>query len=383
MKTNQANKKKQPVKKAGQEQQAQRKRPVGIAILRAAGIVVCAVAVLVVFVFGWLTVGEYRPEDVEKLDIEGTTKNVLYQGTSLRIVTWNMGYGALGDNADFFMDGGTGVRTADEERVQKNVQSVIDELAYLDPDIVFLQECDRDSDRSYNVDEAALITEALALGQSTFAFNYRCMFVPYPVPPIGGVNSGLLTLSAYPVSRSERVQLPCPFSWPVRLANLKRCLMIDRLPIYGTDQELVLINLHLEAYDSGEGKLAQTVMLREILQEEAEKGNYVIAGGDFNQIFSSLENPFPSQEGMWQPGEIDVSVFDDGWQFLMDTSVPSCRSLDRPLAGADVEDFQYYLIDGFIVSEGIEILDLQTQDLGFVYSDHNPVLLEVRLPWNF
>lgn len=385
-------KKKQPKKKKPQNKQTvrsgpntrnARKRPVVLSILRIAGIALAAIVVLVVFVFGWLTLGEYSPEAVEKVEIEGKAANYLYQGLSLRIVSWNMGYGALGDNADFFMDGGTGVRTADEERVQENVLGVIDELMYLEPDIVLLQECDRDSDRSYNIDEAALITEALDMGESTFAFNYRCMFVPYPVPPIGGVNSGLLTVSSYHIAKSERIQLPCPFSWPVRLANLKRCLMIDRLPIYGTDRELVLINLHLEAYDSGEGKLAQTKMLREILQEEAEKGNYVIAGGDFNQIFSSIENPFPSREGMWLPGEIDVSTFGEGWQYLMDTSLPSCRSLDRPFAGADAGDFQYYLIDGFIVSEGIEILDMQTQDLGFVNSDHNPVLLEVRLPYDY
>jgi len=359
------------------------KKSVGIRILRGVGIVLGVVVLAVAFLFGWLTLAEYKPDDVESVEIEGTAKDVLYPGSSLRIVSWNIGYGALGDNADFFMDGGTGVRTADEPRVRENIQAVIDELALLTPDVVLLQECDRDSDRSYSVDEAAWITDELALGQSTFAYNYRCLFVPFPVPPIGGVNSGLLTLTAYPVAASERIALPCPFSWPLRLGNLKRCLMLDRIPLSGSDKELVLINLHLEAYDSGEGKIAQTAMLREVLQAEAEKGNYVIAGGDFNQIFSSLVNPFPSQEGMWLPGEIDAAAFGDGWQCLMDTALPSCRSLDKPLVGAELDSFQYYLIDGFIVSEGIAVLGLQTQDLGFVNSDHNPVVLDVQLPWAY
>lgn len=363
--------------------QKNQKKPVVIRILRDVGLGILAIVLLVAYFFGWLTVGEFRPDDVERVEINGTSKYVLYPGTSLRIVSWNIGYGALGDNADFFMDGGSGVITSDQWRVEANVQSVINELAYIDPDMILLQECDVDSRRSYSIDEVTWITDELSYGQYTFAYNYRCLFVPYPIPPIGGVNSGLLTMSAYTVRSSERIQLPCPFSWPVRLANLKRCLLVDRLPISGTGKELVLVNLHLEAYDNGEGKIAQTEMLREFLQAEVAKGNYVIAGGDFNQIFSSIENPYPVREGVWQPGEIDVSVFDDGWQFLMDTSLPSCRSLDRPLVGEDTEDFQFYLIDGFIVSEGIEILDLQTRDLGFVNSDHNPVVLEVRLPWNF
>lgn len=51
------------------------------------------------------------------------------------------------------------------------------------------------------------------------------------------------------------------------------------------------MNLHLEAYDDGEGKEAQTAMLLQILQEEYVKGNYVIAGGDFNQSFPDGTDP--------------------------------------------------------------------------------------------
>ena len=53
----------------------------------------------------------------------------------------------------------------------------------------------------------------------------------------------------------------------------------------GSDREPVLVNLHLEAYDDGEGKIAQTNQLRDYIEDEYAKGNYVIAGGDFNQVF--------------------------------------------------------------------------------------------------
>ena len=343
-------------------------------------IVLGVIVLLVVWLFAWLTAAEYRPEDVEEIPVEGTASRLLAPGDQFTVMTWNMGYGALGDNADFFMDGGTGVRTADEVRVQENVDAVLGEITTYLPDVVFLQECDTDSARSHHMDEAAYLTGALPGYQSAFAYNYRVLFVPYPLPPIGKVNSGIMTLSSYPVSSAERVQLPCPFSWPLRAGNLKRCLMVDRVPIEGSDRELVLVNLHLEAYDSGEGKIAQTEMLRKTLQAEADAGNYVIAGGDFNQIFSSVENPWPSGEGFWQPGELDVSAFSETWQFAMDVDTPSCRSLDRPYAGEERENFQFYLIDGFIVSEGIEIVSMQAHDLDFVHSDHNPVYLTVRLP---
>ena len=126
-------------------------------------------------------------------------------------------------------------------------------------------------------------------------------------------------------------------------------------------------------------KAAQTQLLAKILSDEAEKGNYVIAGGDFNQVFSnSDQDAFPVHDGYWAPGEVDVSAF-PGFTALQDSSVPSCRSLDRPLDTTD-ENFQYYLIDGFIVSDNLQINSIRTEDLGFKNSDHNPVTLTVTIP---
>ena len=63
----------------------------------------------------------------------------------------------------------------------------------------------------------------------------------------------------------------------------------------------------------------------------------------------------------------------------MDNRVPTCRSLDRPLAGASAEGFQFYLIDGFIVSANVRADSVETLDYGFVSTDHNPVRLSFTL----
>ena len=336
-------------------------------------------------VLEYLTLTEYRPAERERVSVESGGRALIGAGDPFTVVTWNCGYGALGDNADFFMDGGKSVFTADKERVRLNIAKITDALAQMQPDVIFLQEVDRDSARSRGIEEVIELSNTLQgdydmIYTSAFAGNLKVRFVPFPVPPIGRVNSGLVTFSDALARDAERIQLPIPFKWPVRLANLKRCLLVERLPLQNVDRELVLINLHLEAFDNGEGKEAQTVMLREILEEEAANGNYVIAGGDFNQSFSNTDiSDYPLQEGVWAPGHIDTSEFTDGWQCLMDASVPTCRSLDKPYAGADKDTFQYYVIDGFIVSSNIEVKSVQTQDLGFVNSDHNPVLMECVL----
>ena len=130
--------------------------------------------------------------------------------------------------------------------------------------------------------------------EGIFAYNFKCDFVPYPLPPIEKVNSGIFTMTDLKVNSAARLALPESFSWPVKTCNLKRCMQETRIPLEGTDAELVLINFHLEAYDDGDGKIAQSKMLAEKLSKEYEAGNYVIAGGDFNQTFEGI--PLPTQK---------------------------------------------------------------------------------------
>lgn len=339
------------------------------------GLIVIAAALL-----GWLTLTEYKPAEEEAAIISGNGTKTLQCANPINIVTWNTGYGALGDNADFFLDGGTHVRTADAQRRKENLSGMTTALKQLDPDIVFLQEVDVDADRTDHENETKWFADAFPSLQQSFAYNFRVAFVPYPMPPIGKVNSGILTMSAFDATSSLRYQLPCPFQWPIRLGNIKRCLLVNRIPLQDSPKELVLINLHLEAYDDGEGKAAQTAMLKKILEQEKEKGNYVIAGGDFNQVFDTVDlSRFPYQEGKWKPGEVDTDNFSKGWQFLMDSTVPSCRSLDQPYVNADHENFQYYAIDGYIVSANVTVKSFETVSQSFTYTDHNPVFLQVEL----
>ncbi len=338
------------------------------------------VILLLAAMIAFLSVTEYKPEDLETLAIEGKHSKTLSVGDTITVMSWNIGYGALGDNADFFMDGGKMVQTADTGRVNRNMEAIASQIEDVNPQILFVQEIDRSSSRSQHINELSFLRKELTGRVSSFANNFKVAFLPYPIPPMGKVDSGIATFSVYKANDAERVQLPIPFAWPIRMANLKRCLLVTRLPMGGSDKELVLVNLHLEAYDDGEGKIAQTKSLADFLQAEAAKGNFVVAGGDFNQIFSS-ENAalYPAQEGKWAAGELDVKQFASGFQFEMDETVPSCRSLDQPYEGADKKGFQYYLIDGFIVSGNMTVESCENLDLGFVNSDHNPVVLKVTL----
>jgi endonuclease/exonuclease/phosphatase family metal-dependent hydrolase len=357
-------------------------------VLKIIAAVILIIVLLAACLIGYLSLNEYDPPERESVPILGTashggsgqTGRVVAPGDSVRIMTWNVGYGALGDNADFFMDGGSSVMTADDERVNENLSSIASDIRDADPDILMLQEVDRDSKRSHNINEEAFFVEKFGDYSHTFASNFKVLYVPYPIPPIGKVDSGIMTLSAYKTDWAQRVSLPCPFSWPMRTANLKRCLLISRMPVEGTNKHLVIINFHLEAYDSGEGKILQTNVLKNILKEELAKGNYVIAGGDLNQTLSTVDmSKYPADEDIWVPGIIDVNEFENEWTLYMDDRIPTCRSLDKAYEGADKDDFLYYMIDGFIVSGNITVNSLETKDMGFLNTDHNPVVMDITL----
>jgi endonuclease/exonuclease/phosphatase family metal-dependent hydrolase len=339
------------------------------------GILLAVVLVFVAFL-GILTLREYRPDAVETLEVSGGTKK-LSEGDTLTVLTYNTGYAGLSRDEDFFMDGGTKVRPDSKELVEENLAGISSILEEQDADVYFLQEVDRNARRTYHIDELEYYEQALGL-DGIYACNFKCDFVPYPFPPIGKVDAGLVSMTDYEVSSASRIALPESFSWPIKTCNLKRCMLEMRIPIEGSDKELVLLNFHLEAYDSGEGKIAQSKMLAQKLQEEYEKGNYVIAGGDFNQTFEGMDTyPILDTEN-WTPGIVGNDDIPDGFSFAVADNVPSCRLLSGPYSG-NYEDSQVYVIDGFIVSDNLEITEIENIDTDFTYSDHQPVRLSVCL----
>ena len=348
-------------------------------LLKALLILLLAVVLAVGGLFGFLTATEFKPAPVETLsffDLPEQPAPILQAGQNLHLLSWNIGYAGLGAESDFFMDGGENSMSADKDTVKRYLSGIAGQIMLGDYDLVILQEVDTNSKRTYSIDE----TPFLSIGQSVHALNYSCPFVPIPVPPIGKVHSGLMTTSEYQMDSAVRVALPCPFSWPLSTANLKRCLLVTRLPIQGSARELVLVNLHLEAYDDGAGKIAQTEQLMGLLEEEYRKGNYVIAGGDFNQSFPGSLERYPILDPeLWTPGVLEDDALPEGFSYVYDVSNPSCRLLNQPYDPGDAENTQHYVIDGYIVSPNVTVNTVETLDLSFENSDHNPVSLSVTL----
>lgn len=332
---------------------------------------------------GCLTVTEFRPAERETVTVENSAKAqmTLEEGGTLTVLSFNIGYCANDKDHDFFMDGGKTVNTESRENIENNLSGIIETIKQADADVNFIQEVDKSSKRSYHVNEYNAIAESLESSSSAYATNYRVKYVPYPLPTIGEVESGVAIFSKFTSEETAlRVGFPTAFSWPVSLCQLKRCLLVEYVPIENSDKKLVLVNLHLDAYDDGEGKKLQTQILSDFLKDEYEKGNYVIAGGDFNQTFPDVEGEQYEvvNDQYFVPGVVDTSLFPEGWQIVSDDSVPSARLLNEPY-NPESENTQYYVLDGFILSPNVKSVSVETLDCGFENSDHNPVVLTAQL----
>ena len=307
---------------------------------------------------------------------EGSAAASMETGTEYRIVSYNVGFGAYESDFGFFLDGGDRAWAWSKERLDKNLAAIASFLNAEDADLTLVQEVDIGSTRSYQFDERPYFTGALSGMAYTFAQNYDSPFLCYPITqPFGSAKSGLMTFSKAPIASAERVELPIE-SGLTRFLDLDRCYSKNRIPLNG-GKELVLYNLHLSAYTS-DGTIAtqQLKILLSDMQAEYEKGNYCIAGGDFNKDLLGDSSAYFGKsdvEYTWaQP--IPDELF-EGLNITLiapideANPVPSCRNADGPY-----HEGQYTLtIDGFMVSDNVQVTLADVIDTGFAYSDHNPV----------
>ncbi|MCD4826233.1 MAG: hypothetical protein K8Q99_00470 [Acholeplasmataceae bacterium] len=360
-------------------------------ILKVLSKIIIVLIVIAGLFVGTLTLFEYRPDDLENIEITNNQDLTINMNEVYQIMTFNIGYAGLGEDEDFVMDGGQKGRPDSLSVVQDYFDGIQSILTNNPSDFYLLQEVDQKARRSYNLNQVDGISQTLGDDYSSqYALNFKSIFVPFPLSLtdyIGSVESGIQTLTKFEGVTSERHQFPGAFSWPLRVANLKRAMMVSTFDISGSDKQLIIVNLHMSAYDS-DGSLRDQEMnyLKTFLEEQEVLGNYVVVGGDFNQTFPQADGLYPVNSDFYEAYTIEDSFIPSGYRFEVDLSEPTCRLLNQPYE-KDSELTQYYLIDGFIVSDNIELSEISTEVMQgvmtinheFLYSDHNPVIMKFKL----
>lgn len=343
------------------------------------GVIIAAV----LFVGGFLlyvSLTDYKPAPTEKITTTDNQEKILQQGEPFTLTTFNIGYAGLDRNEDFFMDGGTASRASSKEQVQANLKGITSFLSGSPSDFYFIQEIDIKSSRSYNINELNELKGALRQGYSfSYADNYKVPWVPVPLfHPMGHTHGGMVTISGFKSTGATRYSLPGKENWPQQLFDLDRDFIENRIPV-DNGKELVLVNLHLSAFDKGGSiRKQQLQFLGNYMKKERDKGNYLIIGGDWNHSLPGTDpSAFKATQGWpdWLQS-FPEGFKPEGFQWAVDKNTASVRTVD--VAYREGVNFRA-VIDGFLVSPNVEIVKVEGHDLKHEHSDHNPVTAEFLL----
>ncbi len=342
--------------------------------------IICLGGILLIYilsVFLFALLSEFKPNKVEKLTIQGTGEKIIRTNEHLQLLTWNIGYGGLGKEMDFFYEGGKMVRP-DESLSKHYLQGITDFLKNQDSiDFIILQEVDFDSKRSYYFDQSQMIADVLPDHNKVTTVNYFSKYVPVPfINPMGKVKSGLISYSIYLPIEATRISTPGEYTLLKRLFMLKRCLLVSR---YKTDnnKELVVINLHNSAFEDADALRKEELnLIRQLIVEEYAKGNYVIAGGDWNQNPPDLNLNKIKKYKTRSVWPIDKDFLPEDWIWTFDASVPTNRDVHEPFS---IQTTTCTILDYFVTSPNIEVINIKAVDLEFELSDHQPVIITIRL----
>lgn len=340
------------------------------------------------------TATDYQPKEITELEIQEGISSDTIKNHQLSFLNWNIGYAGLGAKSNFFYDNGNPFFFSGGKMVcspltyvKDNILGIAEFIRQQKADFVLLQEVDQNSQRSYFINQHETYLKELPNYSSSFAPNYKVERVVIPVAEpwnvMGKMDSGLSSYSKYKASKSFRYQFPGSYGWPDYIFHLDRCLSVQRYPtIHPDKKELIVVNTHNSAYDGGKLKEDEMTYFRAFVLKEYQKGNYVIVGGDWNQtppgitfdaVGKSIGIPTDSS---YFAANISEDFMPEGWQWAYDPTVPTNRCVIDTL---EYGKTSVTLVDYYLVSPNVKVNKVESKNLKFKNSDHNPVLLEVEL----
>jgi len=349
-------------------------------------IIVICIIILVLLAFATIliinSINNYKPLKEEVLIKSSNSLSIDCDTCTFSFLTWNIGYCGLGKEMDFFYEGGKKVRPS-KQLYQKYYDSISKYLVKnIGIDFILLQETDLNSKRSYRNNQYQHFCSILNSHTGFYAVNYDVKFVFLPLNnPMGKVQSGLACFSKYEPYTAIRYSLPGSYKWPKNLFFFDRCIIVSKY-LLKNNRELVIINVHNSAFDDAiDIREKEMNFIKGLMQAEYKKGNYVVAGGDWNinPYGFKVDKVKSSYKVKTIKPSIESSFFDEGWQWVFDNYIPTNRDVKMEYKQSETNTT---ILDFFIVSPNVKILYIKTEELHFNFSDHNPVKMKIQIQLN-
>jgi endonuclease/exonuclease/phosphatase family metal-dependent hydrolase len=277
---------------------------------------------------------------------------------SFSVVSYNIGY----------LSGLTNQQAVERDLAltEQNQETAIAALQQANPDIIGFQEIDFEAYRSFEQNQQYAMSSALEIPFAAIAINWDKRYVPFPYWPPAvhykKVVSGQAILSRYPILANERIVLEKvpdnPFYY--NALYLDRVAQVAEIDLEG--QPLVVINVHLEAFDSPT-RTRQSEFVLDLAEDYATEYPVVLMG-DFN---SSLNR---SAEG----DSRSIQIFLDSPEFA--SAVPDGALSDAPTFPSDQPEYTLDYI--FYTPDTLEVLNWEVIDEAKQASDHLPIQASFR-----
>ena len=111
------------------------KKPIKIILIVLAVIVGLFAALLI-----WLTATQLNVKTETAVVTRGDNSTAAFApGDDVSILSWNIGYAGLGEESDFFMDGGKQTRALSKAIVEKNMDGIVATVQSMAADFTFLR----------------------------------------------------------------------------------------------------------------------------------------------------------------------------------------------------------------------------------------------------
>ncbi|NVN95605.1 MAG: hypothetical protein HXX18_10030 [Bacteroidetes bacterium] len=344
------------------------------------------VLISILYLFGiyllFLSITDYKPQKIESPDQIGNIGNIennqiIYD--EFTILSWNIGHAGLSKEMDFYYYGGKNTKPS-IEIYQKNLNGILNMLVtYSYVDFILLQDVDVFSDRSYYSNQEKLVSDFLPDFAFTFALNYDVKYDLLPLyAPMGRVKAGLQTLMKYKSVEIKKFAYSSCFNYPKKLLMPDQCFLVTKY-LLKNKKQLILINTHNSIVDDHIINNHELEELKLYAVSEYIKGNYVIIGGGWNMNppnFSKVK-VFTKEYPLFHfRNEIVANYMPYNWKWVYDSETPSCRRTNKAY---DISTTATTISDFYLISPNIEILNIRNFDLNFEFSNHNPVLMNVKL----
>ncbi|MEO1964079.1 hypothetical protein [Hyphomonas sp.] len=289
----------------------------------------------------------------------------------LYVMVWNIGYAGLGEESDFKADGGEMLRPPGKDVVKKNLAGIQGVLKQAEPDVVLMQELAGPGFLTMGVDVLGGVKDTLADYSMFFSSDIRTRFFPGPM----SLKHGLGTFMRVAHEPTEIIRIAEEPGTIMGFIKRRYHVQVTELDVSG--QPWVLINVHLSAFD--EGANTRMVQLREVLDladSYYQHGKAVAVGGDWNMRLAPTDFAYTADDSaQFWIHDFPREELKDGWQLAIDPAVPSVRTNEQPYeAGRNYTTN----IDGLLLSPNVVLESAKGFDLGFQYTDHQPVLFTLR-----